>query len=159
MRTSDRGLDLIKEFEGLELTPYKDPVGIWTVGWGHTGDVGRDPITEEEAEELLLADVDLCEILLRRYVAVPLNQNQWDALISFLFNVGPGRKGGKSGLLELKGGGQSTLLRCLNLAYYVGAAEQFERWVYAGGKKLGGLVRRRRAERSLFEEPCDTMVI
>lgn len=141
--TSDinqRGLELIKKFEGLSLRAYRDPVGIWTIGYGHTGpEVGRgDVITRTEAERLLRSDLDRFESSVQRLVKVPLNSNQFSALVSFTYNVGAGNLG------------KSTLLKLLNRRNYQGAADQFPKWVYGGGKVLSGLVRRRREERALF---------
>ena len=86
---SERGLTLIKSFEGLRLSSYRDSGGIWTIGYGHTGDVGAGKtISELTALTLLQADVMDCEALLHKIVEVPLNQGQFDALVSFLFNVG-----------------------------------------------------------------------
>ncbi len=145
MHTSQRGLDLIKSFEGLRLTAYRCPADIPTIGYGTTAGVKMgDTITKERAEELLREDVKRFEGYIDRLVKVPLTQGQWDALSSFVYNLGPGA-------LE-----KSTLLRLLNAGDYSGAAAQFDRWVYASGKKLSGLVKRRAAERALFEgkTPC-----
>ncbi|MBK3797549.1 muraminidase [Pseudomonas sp. Choline-3u-10] len=141
MQTSQRGIDLIKSFEGLSLTAYKDVVGVVTIGYGTTSGVKMgDKITKERAEELLRDDVKRFEGYVEQLVKVPLMQGQHDALVSFTYNLGPGA-------LE-----KSTLLDQLNRGDYHSAAEQFGRWVKAGGKTLAGLVRRRAAERALFEE-------
>ena len=141
MHTSQKGLDLIKSFEGLRLSAYKDVVGVVTIGYGTTTGVKMgDTITKERAEELLREDVKRFEGYVDRLVKVPLTQGQHDALVSFVYNLGPGA-------LE-----KSTLLDQLNRGDYDSAAEQFDRWVFAGGQKLAGLVRRRAAERALFEE-------
>ena len=140
MHTSQKGLDLIKSFEGLRLSAYKDVVGVVTIGYGTTSGVKMgDTITKERAEELLREDVKRLEGYVDRLVKVPLTQGQFDALVSFTYNLGPGA-------LE-----KSTLLDQLNRGDYDSAAEQFWRWVKAGGKTLPGLVRRRAAERALFE--------
>ena len=140
MHTSQKGLDLIKSFEGLRLSAYKDVVGVVTIGYGTTSGVKMgDTITKERAEELLREDVKRFEGYVDRLVKVPLTQGMFDALVSFTYNLGPGA-------LE-----KSTLLDQLNLGDYDGAAEQFDRWTKAGGKVLSGLVRRRAAERALFE--------
>lgn len=138
------GLDLIKSFESLRLTAYRDPVGIWTIGYGHTGpDVypGLE-ISKIEAEQLLADDLRMSEESVRELVSVSLNDNQFAALVSFAFNVGGG---------ALKG---STLRKKLNQKDYRGAAGEFSKWVYGTikGKKvlLPGLVRRRAQERNLF---------
>ncbi len=145
MRTSESGLALIRQFEGLRLSAYRCPAGIATIGYGSTAGVQMgQTITSERAEELLREDVRQFEAAVSRLVKVPLTQGQFDALASFAFNLGA-----KS--LE-----KSTLLRLLNAGDYSGAAAQFDRWVYASGKKLSGLVKRRAAERALFEgkTPC-----
>jgi lysozyme len=141
---NQKGLDLIKKFEGLVLTAYRDPVGIWTIGYGHTGpEVGPgDVITRAQAESLLKRDLLRFENAVRSLVKVPVNSNQFSALVSFTYNVG-------SGALA-----QSTLLALLNQRNYQGAANQFPRWVNGGGGPLPGLVRRRNEERALFLTPA-----
>ncbi|MFJ2548516.1 lysozyme [Pseudomonas sp. NPDC087612] len=141
MRTSQRGLNLIKSFEGLRLQSYQDAVGVWTIGYGTTRGIKPGmSITKDQAERMLANDVPRFEVEVERLVKVPLTTNQHDALISFTYNLG-------SANLE-----SSTLLRLLNSGDYAGAAEQFPRWNKAGGKVLAGLVRRREAERKLFLE-------
>ncbi|MCO7595084.1 MULTISPECIES: lysozyme [Pseudomonas] len=141
MRTSQRGLSLIKSFEGLRLQAYQDSVGVWTIGYGTTRGVRPGmSISKEQAERMLLDDVQRFELEVQRLVSVPLSQSQWDALVSFTYNLGAAN-------LE-----SSTLRRLLNAGDYAGAAEQFPRWNKAGGKVLPGLVRRRAAERELFLE-------
>ena len=144
MTINRAGLDLIKSFESLRLKAYRDPVGIWTVGYGHTGpDVypGLE-ISKPEAEQLLADDLRESEEGVRELVAVPLNDNQFAALVSFAFNAGGG---------ALKG---STLRRKLNKKDYKGAADEFSKWVYGTikGRRVlpPGLVRRRAQERNLF---------
>lgn len=140
MQISKTGLDLIKQFEGLRLKAYRCQAGVPTIGYGHTrtAKMGQS-ITQERAEELLREDVTPFEAAVSRLVTVPLNQGQFDALVAFAFNCG-------EGALE-----RSTLLRLLNEGKYAEAALQFGRWVKGGGKELPGLVRRRAAERALFE--------
>ena len=151
MTTSQKGIDLIKEFEGLRLTAYQDSVGIWTIGFGHCGDVAEGmQITPEQAEETLKQDVHSAELTLDRSVKVILTQNQYDSLISFIFNVGAGQKGVKDGFVSLKDGSSSTMLRLLNSGDYRACADQFPHWCHAGGQVLPGLLRRRMAERALF---------
>lgn len=137
------GLELVQHSEGLFLTAYKDPVGILTIGWGHTGLTHRDgtvyagrTITRAKAEELLALDLANFGKRVSAAVKVPLNDNQFAALVSFDFNTG--------GLLK------STLLKMLNAGNYSGAADQLLRWDKAGGKTLAGLTRRRKSERNLF---------
>ncbi|WP_104097390.1 lysozyme [Stutzerimonas kunmingensis] len=140
MHISQKGLDLIKSFEGLRLSAYKCPADVWTIGYGATAGVkAGQTITKERAEELLREDVKRFEGYVERLVKVPLTQGQHDALTSFVYNLGAGNLS------------NSTLLRLLNAGDYAGAAAQFDRWNKAGGKVLAGLVRRRAAERALFE--------
>lgn len=143
MTTSLAGRALIESFEGLRLTAYQDIRGIWTIGYGH---VGRDvppglTITQAQADELLEADLQGAERAVNTFVKVPLTQNQFDALVSFTYNVGAGN-------LE-----HSTLLSLLNQGAYVGASAQFLAWDRAGGVISSGLTRRRLAERDLFNTP------
>ena len=141
---NDRGLDLVKHFEGLRLKAYYDPVDVLTIGYGHTGpDVYEGQvITEAEAEQLLLEDLEEHEVYVKGAAKAPLNEDRLAALVSFAFNVGNGSLG------------SSTLLKKVNKKDYAGAADEFPRWVYGtvSGKKvkLNGLVRRREAERALF---------
>lgn len=142
MKTSPKGIALIKSAEGLRLEAYPDPgTGDvpWTIGYGSTSGVTRNMvITKTQAEQMLAADLVRFERIVERLVRVPLNQGQFDALVSFTYNVGEGNFT------------ESTLLRKLNAGDTAGAAEQFSRWVHAGGKVLPGLVTRRAAERALF---------
>ena len=142
MKTSTKGIALIKSAEGLRLKAYPDPGtgGLpWTIGYGSTSGVTRNMvITEVQAEQMLAADLVRFERIVERLVQVPLPQGQFDALVSFTYNVGEGNFT------------NSTLLRKLNAGDTPGAAEQFSRWVHAGGKVLPGLVKRRAAERALF---------
>lgn len=139
MRTSQKGIDLIKKFEGCRLEAYKCPAGIWTIGYGHTKGVKDGQIiTQEQAEEFLREDLRIFEQTVESCVKVPLSQNQFDALVSFCYNCG-------SGALKT-----STLLRLLNEGNYSEAGEQFLRWNKAGGKVLVGLTRRREEEREMF---------
>lgn len=139
METSQIGIDLIKGFEGCRLTAYKCPAGIWTIGYGHTAGVKEGmKITQAQAETFLKQDLKRFENVINNVVKVALSQNQFDALVSFTYNVGTG---------ALK---TSTLLRLLNSGDYTGAANQFDRWVFAGAIKLNGLIRRRKSEKELF---------
>lgn len=146
--TSDRGIALIKEFEGLETTAYPDPGNPatgepWTIGYGHTRGVQKgDTCTEEQATEWLREDLRASEGAVKHLVDVMLTQNQFDALVSFVFNCGGAAFG------------NSTLLRLLNQWNYEGAADQFKRWNRGASGVLPGLVRRRAAERDLFLEPA-----
>ena len=145
MKTSDMGLSLIKSFEGFSAKPYLCPAGVPTIGYGATYyPDGRRvtmqdrPVTVAQATDMLRSMLTSYEAGVNRYVQVPLTQGQFDALVSFAYNLG---------LSALK---SSTLLRLLNLRDYAGAAAQFLRWNRAGGKVLPGLTRRREAERKLF---------
>lgn len=140
MKTSFEGKKIIKFYEGLRLEAYLCPAGVWTIGYGHTGiDVYEGlKITSTRAEYLLSSDLIRFELGIRNYVKVALNQNQFDALVSFAYNVGLGAFA------------SSTLLKKLNQKDYVGASEEFENWVYANGKVLAGLTERRKSEKELF---------
>ncbi|OPB09052.1 lysozyme [Pseudomonas synxantha] len=139
MRTSQRGVSLIKSFEGVRLKSYQDSVGVWTIGYGTTRGVTVGmAISYEQAERMLLNDIGRFEPEIERLIKVRLNQDQWDALMSFTYNLG-------AASLE-----SSTLLKLLNTGDYAGAAEQLLRWNTAGGNVLAGLVKRRAAERKVF---------
>ncbi|QGU36177.1 lysozyme [Enterobacter hormaechei] len=144
MQTSDKGIALIKEFEGCKLTAYQDSVGVWTIGYGWTQPVDGKPIragmtiNKETAERLLKTGLVSYESDVSRLVKVGLTQGQFDALVSFTYNLGA------------RSLSTSTLLRKLNAGDYAGAADEFLRWNKAGGKVLNGLSRRREAERALF---------
>lgn len=143
MHASETAYQLIKHFESLRLRSYRDTGGIWTVGWGSTRNVSSKTIIDlNEATIRLLDDIEEAEKSLVRLVKIPLLQNQFDALVSWIFNLGEDK---------IK---NSTLLRKLN-AKQPGVGEQFPRWKYGlvDGKSvvLPGLLRRRNAERELFE--------
>lgn len=137
--TSQKGIDLIKSFEGCRLTAYQDSVGVWTIGYGHTSGVYSGmTITEAQAEAYLKSDLVTSENAVNKYVTYAINQNQFDALVSFTFNLGSGNLA------------SSTLLKKLNQGDISGAANEFDKWIYAGGEVLEGLVKRRAAEKELF---------
>ncbi|MGL4999535.1 MAG: lysozyme [Cetobacterium sp.] len=139
MRTSSVGINLIKKFEGLKLKAYICEGGKKTVGYGTTSGVTEGMIiTEEKAEDLLKKDLVRFETAVKTVVRVKLNQNQFDSLVSFSYNVG-------TGALQ-----SSTLLKKLNQGDYKGASEEFQKWNRAGGKVLNGLIKRREAEKELF---------
>ena len=131
MQLSERGRRLIQNFEGLRLTSYDDGAGVWTVGYGHTPSEPGVTITQEQADDYFIQDIARFERGVDNAVTVPLEQGQFDALVSFAYNVGLGAFR------------NSTLLRKLNDGDYEGAAEQFGRWYKAGGKIMQGLVKRR----------------
>ena len=140
MHISEKGLAMIRQAEGLRLSAYKCPAGIPTIGYGHTAGVKMGQVIDKaEAESLLLGDVASFELAVLGMVKVPLTQGQFDALVSFAYNLGPAN-------LE-----SSTLMRLLNAGLYADAANQFCRWNKAAGKVLPGLTARRTAEKSLFE--------
>ena len=142
MRTGSAGLALIKSFEGLRLTAYLDGAGIPTIGYGHTHEVSPGTsCTEAEADAWLDTDLLVAETGMMECVKVGLTQNQFDALVSFTFNLGVG---------ALK---ESTLLRLLNAGSAQLAAEQFPQWNLVAGKPSPGLTRRRMAEQALFGTP------
>lgn len=139
MKVSNNGINLVKRFEGLELKAYRDSVGILTIGYGHTHAVkAGDIITGEQADAILREDLQVAELTVNTNVKVKLTQGQFDALVSFVFNLGSGNFV------------KSTLIRKLNAGDYAGSADEFGKWVNAGGKKLPGLVKRRAAEREVF---------
>ena len=141
MNIGNEGVELIKGFEGLELKSYLCPAGVWTVGYGHTITAHKGMVvTEGVAEELLRQDLGWVEFTVNNSVTVPLTNPQYDALCSFVYNVGA------------TAFNKSTLLRLLNEGDYDGAYWQFSRWNKGGGKVLKGLVRRREAERTLFAD-------
>lgn len=130
----------IKTAEGLRLTAYKDGGGVWTIGYGHTGADVREGLTISlpEAERILTHDLRVAEGHVNSAVQVKLTQNQFDALVSFVYNVGGG---------AFK---TSTLLKLLNTGDYEGAANQLLRWNKDNGKTIQGLTNRRHEERELF---------
>ncbi len=160
-KTGEAGRAIVKDFESLSLVAYPDPAspravalrsGVapdkaaklsgapWTIGWGHTGPEVHEGliITSDHAEKLLTQDLFTSESDVRRYVKVQLNQNQFDALVSFTFNLGGGNLA------------SSTLLKKLNAEDYEGASKEFVRWNKAKGKVMAGLTRRRNMEAKLF---------
>ena len=141
MNISQEGLSLIKKFEGCELEAYKCAAGVWTIGYGSTKGVKEeDTLTQEEADNLLLHEMQEYEGYINDLVKAPLEQNQFDALVSWVFNLGPA---------NLKA---STMLKFLNAGDYHLIPSQIKRWNKAGEKVLEGLVRRREAEALLFEK-------
>lgn len=137
-------IPLIKEFEGCKLKAYLCPANVWTIGYGHTDGVKEgDEITQQEADRLLVNDVDLFTAGVQRLVTSDINRNQLGALVSFAFNLGLG---------NLR---HSTLLKLVNAGDFVKAANEFDKWVYVAKHKLNGLVRRRAAEKALFLKEDD----
>ena len=140
MKISSAGLDLIKTSEGFRARAYRDGSGIWTIAYGHTQGVREgDRCDEAQGAAWLVQDVAYAEAAVRRQIAVPLSRGQFDALVSFAFNVGQGALA------------NSTLRRKLNAGDYLDAADEFQRWVHdATGAVVPGLVTRRALERALF---------
>ena len=140
MNISQKGIDLIKSFEGCKLEAYQCPSHIWTIGYGHTGHVSAGmKIDQKYAEKLLQQDLIIHENNVSRLVKVPLTQNQFDALVCFEYNAGYGNFA------------SSSLLRAINTKNFKDVPAQLRRWIYGADKKiLPGLVRRREAELRLF---------
>lgn len=141
---NDRGLDIIKQSEGCALQAYEDPLkpGLWTIGYGSTREVYPGmKITVEDADDRLITDLRAIEPIVTRLVQVPINSNQLSALLSFTYNEGSGKFG------------NSTLLRTLNQGDYHGASDQFLVWDKVSGIVQPGLVRRRKLEQALFNDP------
>lgn len=148
MHTSADGIELIKAFESFFPHAYRDPVGVWTIGWGHTDGVEEgDVINEEEGETYLKTDLRETERYLKHYVQVPLTQHQFDALVSLVFNMGIGNFV------------KSDVYKFLNRGNYAEACKQFSRYVNGTHRDTGeteefpGLVRRRAAEMALWNLP------
>jgi len=160
--------ELVKQAEGLRFTAYPDHAtgaAPWTIGYGHTGPEVRPGlvITQARAEALLAQDLAEAAAIVDRAVTAPLTDAQFGALVSFVFNVGAGRKAkgkdpGKDGFVTLKTGKPSTLLVKLNAGDHAGAAAEFGKWTRGAGKVMGGLVKRRAAEAALFLADTETPV-
>ena len=141
MKLGERGTEILKYFEGCKLTAYQDSVGVWTIGYGHTkGVYDGMTITQDQAEQMLLSELEEYEGYIENMVTVPLTQNQFDALVVWIYNLGP---------TNFK---NSTLLKELNAGNYNAAGQEITRWNKAGGKVLAGLVKRREAEAELFND-------
>lgn len=141
-KASIDAVNLIKNYEGYHATPYLCAAKIWTIGYGHTRTVRAGMnITQVEADQLLHDDLRLVERAVARCVKVPLNDNQFGALVSFAFNVG------------IANFERSTLLTLLNRGWYEQVPAQLLRWNRASGEVMGGLSRRRSAEGKLWNLP------
>jgi len=139
MKISIEGLSLIKKFEGCELNSYKCAAGVPTIGYGSTHGIQMGmSISKARAEELLLEDISKFEDIVDKSVTVALDQHQFDALVSWTFNLGGGNLN------------SSTMLKVINAGDYEDVPEQIKRWNKANGKVLEGLIRRREAEALLF---------
>lgn len=139
---TSEGLALVKRFEGFSPTPYLCPAGYWTVGYGHVIQsrfAYPDTITEAHASQILATDIRIAEKAVLRLISVPLTDGQFDALVSFAFNLG-------AGALQ-----RSTLRKKVNREEHDDVPPELLKWVNAGGRKLPGLVRRRQAEAERYE--------
>tara|TARA_R110001583_G_scaffold7810_1_gene38253 strand:+ start:2641 stop:3084 length:444 start_codon:yes stop_codon:yes gene_type:complete len=140
MKISLEGLGLIKKFEGCELEAYKCAAGVWTIGYGSTKGVEEgDSLTQEDADKLLRHEMDEYEGYIKDMVKIDLKQNEFDSLVSWVFNLGPA---------NLKA---STMLKVINDNKLEEVPSQMKRWNKANGKVLEGLIRRREAEALLFQ--------
>ena len=141
MKISEDGLELIKKFEGCETTAYQDSVGVWTIGFGHTKGVEEGQTCSiEDAESMLADEMDEYEGYINNMVKVELQQHEFDALVAWVYNLGP------TNLSE------STMLKVLNGGQFDRVPDEMNRWTRAGGKILEGLVRRRQAESLMFQD-------
>lgn len=144
MKISNKGIELIRQFEGCHLEAYRDIAGVWTIGWGHTGSVDGAAIhkemniTQHKADILLQQDLRQAELTVKKWVSVILKQNEFDALVSFTYNLGENNFR------------NSTLLQKINESKRIEAAMEFVKWNIAGGKRTLGLIRRRYAEGGLY---------
>lgn len=140
MKTSQKGIELIKRYEGFRAEAYLCPAGVWTIGYGHTAGVHEgDSIDEDTAEDFLREDLTSAEGAVAKYVKVPLKQWQFDALVSFTFNLGAGNLYSSTLLKKVNRNPDDQSIR-----------QEFEKWVYAGGRMLQGLVDRRKAEADMY---------
>lgn len=146
MDFSRRGIELLQSLEGFRATPYKDQAGHYTIGYGTRIGLGPDGkftityVSQDDAAKLLMERVLPMATIINHVVAVPLTQNQFDAICCFVYNVGP---------TEFE---NSTMLKLINQGQYDAAAAQFDRWVYANGMIDDGLKNRRNREEALFKE-------
>mgnify|MGYP003147742633 FL=1 len=140
MKISEDGLELIKKFEGCETTAYQDSVGVWTIGFGHTKGVEEGQTCSiEDAESMLAEEMDEYEGYINNMVKVELQQHEFDALVAWVYNLGPTNLG------------ESTMLKVLNGGQFDRVPDEMNRWTRAGGEILEGLVRRRQAESLMFQ--------
>ena len=145
MKTSNKGIDLIKKHEGFRSKAYRCSANVLTIGYGHTLNVkSTDVITLDQAESFLRQDVEFAEKEVNKH-NLNINQNQFDALVSFVFNLGVGNFARSTLLRKIKSNPNDPTIR-----------REFNRWIYAGGKVLNGLVRRRKEEADLYftKERC-----
>jgi lysozyme len=142
MDYSKQGLDLTKNFESCKLTAYRDIKGVLTIGWGHTGPEVVEGLvwTQNQADSQLVMDTLHATAMVNRMVTVQLSQNEFDAIVDLVFNIGAGNFAG------------STLLKLLNIGDFTNAALEFDKWSHAGGQIIAGLLRRRQAETDEFQQ-------
>ena len=141
MRTSEPGKEFIKDFEGCKLEAYQCSGGVWSIGYGHTRNVQEgDKITSKEADAFLVKDIEMVEVHVDRLVNVHLLRHEWDAIVSWCFNLGCG---------NLRA---STMLQVINSGDLDKVSEQIIRWDKVGKKAVAGLTRRRKAEAQLFDD-------
>ena len=140
MEISEEGMNLIKNFEGLRLEAYKCSAGKWTIGYGHTGmDIKKGMIiTKEQAEKYFMQDILIHSNNVSKLVKISLTQKEFDALVSFEYNIGYGNFS------------KSTMLKLLNSGNKQDAIKEFDKWIYAGGKEINGLKIRRAKEKAYF---------
>lgn len=152
MKTGREGIDLIKAFEGCRLTAYRDPIGVLTIGFGHTAMAGPPKpvagmkVTAQHAEDILITDLGKYEFGVSKVLTRSPNQHQFDAMVSLCFNIGPTNFA------------KSSVVRYFNAGSVTKAADRFLAWNKAGGKVLKGLTRRRAAERALFLTPMPAVI-
>jgi lysozyme len=147
MKLSKAGADLIKKYEGCRLTAYLCPANVWTIGWGHTGNVKKGQvITQAQADALFDKDIQRFVDGVNQAVKVEVTQNQFDALVSFAYNCGVGA-------LQ-----KSKLLEYVNKKQFNKASAEFNKWNKGGGKVLQGLVKRRNDEQALFDKPVPACI-
>ena len=141
MKTSKHGIDFIKSFENFSSTKYICPAGVSTIGYGHVIKTGEnlESISQDKAEELLVQDLHIAENSVRRNIMAPLEQKQFDALVSFVFNLGGGCLQRSSLRQKINYGAEDEEIH-----------DEFLRWVYAAGKRLAGLIRRREGEACMY---------
>lgn len=147
MKTSDNGIDLIKRFEGCRLEAYRCPSNKFTIGYGHTKGVKQGQvITKQQAEEFLKSDISVFEMGINK-LGLNITQSQFDALVSFAFNLG---------LANLN---SSTLLRKIKICSTdLSIVKEFGKWINAGGRKLDGLIKRRNAEAKLYFKDYNSLI-
>ena len=161
MKTNAKGIKLLHDFESCRLTAYKCPAGVWTIGWGNTfyenglSVKEGDKITQERANNLFLFVLAKFEDQARLAITSNVNENQFSAFVSALYNIGPGSSK-KSGLIRLKTGVPSSLLKLINFnPNAAGIRDHFMTWVSKGSAFEKGLTRRRKAEADLYFTPVD----